>query len=320
MSPDFNYNTVTIDVCQDIQCVSFQPLPGSPFKMALATSPVPVLPPVPKGIVRVGFPAWWSGHTQARFVLRYSSNLGNKTRPCPGIRAGSWNHLSAVIESRPGGSLAARFYVNGTLMFGPSVSNSSETRKLTIAGEYGLALGRVYPMSSPYGYLNGSLDEFTVFNRSLSQVEVQQSMWQNCSAGLRDLDPLVCFSFDRSSVAANQSFKDFGRGGASNAVPVQSDRFLPWCSTRDDGGSLMVLQSSNLAGPYGLSWGFCTQKPYLPGREHDYDQAELAAFAEVESPSLEELPGCSNVPLILDSNAAGRSPDFLSTYDTRLLV
>ena len=62
---------------------------------------------------------------------------------------------------------------------------------------------------------------------------------------------------------------------------------------------------------YEQSWGFCTDKAYLPGLGFDYDADVLASFSLLQSESsqlhiLLDLPSCVNAAIVLEGNSAGR--------------
>ena len=121
---------------------------------------------------------------------------------------------------------------------------------------------------------------------------------------------ILCFSFDRSTVLMNGSLQGLGAEWQPQANPVSQNRFQPWCSTRNDGGELMVYYNG-FAQAYDHSWGFCTSKARLPGAGYNYDDGNLSflteTFNKVSSEfKLEDLTGCSNIPLILKGNTAGR--------------
>ena len=220
-----------------------------------------------------------------------------------GLRTGSWHYISAVVEPINDISNSASVYVNGTLFAGPFLF-SRNASGLAFAGQYGISLGRSYPMSAPFGYFEGYVDELMVVDRiMLGSLEVP------CSAVP---ETILCYSFDKATVMANGSFHDLGSGQPSNAVPVSQDRFLPWCITMNDDGEL-VIDDFLPEQPYGvLSWGFCTSKARLPGAGYDYDAEMLSSLLSDELEigfdefRLKNLPGCSNTPLVFDGNNAGR--------------
>ena len=298
---------VSIDQCSDMACIKSTPLQGSSFT-ALPSS----LRSSATGVVRVTFGCGWSGHTQARFALAYSSIGPPASAPCRGgVRTSAWSHVVAVVERSNETAVAALVYVNGTLESKQSGLVPSMARGLAFAGEGGAAIGRVQPMSAPFGYLSGRLDEIAVWNRSLSATEVGASMGQTCTE--RAGTVLLCYSFDRidttASVASN-TFADSGTGQPSPLVSVTEDFFAPWCTTRGDRGKLLV-SADKFCTAYAESWGFCTEQAHLPGLGFDYSREELfavsRALANASSvDALMGLAGCVSTPLVLDGNVAGR--------------
>jgi hypothetical protein len=307
MSPDYMYNVVFIDVCQDVACTSSRPLSGSPFQMNPNSSPVREIASSSTGFVRVRFQSFWSGHTQARFVLYYSTYLSTPNNVSLGLMTSSWHFVSAVVESINDHTFKASIYVNGTLFAGPVYSLLDGSTGVAFAGQSGIALGRNYPMSAPFGYFMGSVDELIVMDRIVSGDETILIMNISCS---KVPQTVLCISFDRTSVSTNGSFQDLGSGWPSHAVSVNQDRFLPWCMTRNDGGNLLI----DYLGPpsvYDLSWGFCTSKARLPGVGFEYEPKVLdllrTTLEEISGEfQLRNLPGCSNIPLVVLQNSAGR--------------
>ena len=303
MSPDYIYNQVYIDICHDVACTESIAFPNSPFELLPGSSPILDIGSASTGFVRVRFPAKWSGHTQARFALYYSTDLNAKTGSS-GINTGSWHHVSAVIESMNESSFSASVYINGTLFVGPFYSSQQNKSGLSFAGESGIAIGRSYPMSAPFGYFKGYIDELVVMDRIINLTSLMKTSCMNVA------QTALCFSFDRATVTAN-GFRDLGTVPPANAVTVNQDRFLPWCITRNDGGEL-VLFNVQQEYPFGLSWGFCTDVAYLPGRGYDYDAETLykqwgeTFEGNTTDFNLKNIPGCSNIPLIIDGNTAGR--------------
>ena len=306
MSPDYTYNNVNIDVCDDLACSNPTKLQGSPFQMNPTAQPTREIPSASTGFVRVSFPAMWSGHTQARFVLHYSTDV-IRPNEVPGIMTGSWHYITAVVESLNQRYVSVSIYLNGSLAAGPVLTSFGVPTGLAPVGQDGIALGRRYPMSPPFGYFKGWIDELVVMDRNVSRVEMAAMMKATCS---QMQHTVLCFSFDKVTVSRNGSFLDLGSGLPSNAVPVSQDRFQPWCYTRNDGGELVLDYIVNEE-PYGASWGFCTTKPRLPGLGFNYNQDEMYSlintfnFAPQEF-HLGNFPGCANTPLIFSRNTAVR--------------
>ncbi len=307
MGPDYIYNNVVIDMCYDITCSDSSPLPGSPFEMHAGASPLRDIASATTGFVRVSFPAVGSEHTQARFVLYYSTDSAKKKNP-PELSINSWHYIAAVVESVDESSFSASIYVNGTIIAGPAYFLFEDRSGLAfaLAGQSGIALGRSQPMSAPFGYFTGKVDELLAVDRNMLGDEMGLIMNMSCS---NVPHTLLCYTFDRTTVSANGSLQDLGSGLSSHAVAVRQDRFMPWCITRNDGGQLVLDSLGTI--PYAVSWGFCTSKALLPGVGFSYDANALDFLSKtVEKDSyefnLKELPGCSNIPLIIESNTAGR--------------
>ena len=310
MSPDYNYYHVVIDVCSDIKCSASQPLTGSPFKSNPSSNPIRNLPTASSGFVRVRFPWGWSGHAQARFVLHYSAASSSiPSNPlCPGLRMGSWIHVSAVFQAVNASSFTGSLYANGTLLAGSTFDSQTAEAGIPFAGKSGAALGRAYPMSVPLGYFSGCVDNLILMNRSLSDPELAKLARSECA----DLpEATLCFSFDMISRSANGAFKDAGCCEPANAVPVSQDRFLPWCVTRHDNGAVLAQDIADKPMAYEQSWGFCTNQTRVPGQGFNYDVEVLSSLQpmledEFHVLNLTDLPGCSRIPLMLEGNSAKR--------------
>ena len=311
MDPDSTHMYVTIDLCSDISCADPSPWSGSPFRIqATVLAALGNWQAAPSGFVRVGFSCDWAGHSQSRFVLLYRTSIAaNSSSSC--IPPGSWNHIAATIDTS-GSNSVAKIFLNGTLLADPVLLKSSF--EIVLSGEAGIAIGRVFPMSTPFGYLSGDLDELAVWYRSLSNEEVAMSILMSCNNPIDSLsDAFLCFSFEIDTLTHSGSFKDIGHGKPSDANPVDGDKFLPWCVTREDSGLLLVSPDGEGCEPYpdDQSWGFCTQQPFLPGKGFNYDFNEVLPFSsphaiEYNVSMLTNLTGCMRTPLVLDGNVAGR--------------
>ena len=307
MSPDNgNHMYLTLEECDDVTCADSVPLPSSPLQTSLAASKFSTLQNIASRILRVTFVCLWSGHTQARFLLRYTSSNTSDTT-CGGLATGSWYHIYAVVERTNETSASARVYSNGKLMLGPLYSTDSlDTYIADSPEDTGISLARIYPMSPPFGYLHGAMDDVAVWNRSLTDHEIADIMITGCA---NKTDALACFSFDEGSNISAGSYENVCNSHRGVAVALQGDQFLPWCTSRDDGGELLVL--NNVYVGYEQSWGFCTDKPYLPGLGFDYDADVLASFSLLQSErsqlnTLLELPACVTAAIVLEGNSAGR--------------
>ena len=311
MTPDYNYDYVVIDVCSDVECSTSTALTGSPFKSFPNNAPVLDLPTASSGFVRVSYPTIWSGHTQARFVLRYvgvsSRLLANAT--CPGLYMDSWIHLSVVVEGINSSAFGASMYVNGTLVAGPIYGSHVTESGSPFAGESGAALGRVFPMSSPFGYFSGGMDNLVLISKSLSGPDLDKLARSACA---HVPQAISCFSFERSLISMNGTFVDTGCCEPADAIPVSEDKFLPWCVTRNDDGYILVEDiTSELLVEFEQSWGFCTNQTRVPGLDFDYVAEELGSLQSMLSDEsnvlgLTDLSGCTRIPLLLEGNSAKR--------------
>ena len=301
--PDPTNMYVTINECTDPSCSSYSSLLDSTAVSVVSGYEVKASK---TGVVKITFGFIWSGHSQARFVLAYTSgNNGNSSYPtCNGLAPNFWNHIALVVKQVNSTSISALIYINGTVVaesFGPVGPFIGFSRA------DGLAIGRVEPKSKPYGYLNGSLDELVFWNRSLSQEEVAASMYRVC----KDQDePLLCHSFDHAALSAPGKFEDHSGIQSSDAVMVVDDRYMPWCSTRGDEGMLLI-SATKVCTSYEKSWGLCTDRVHLPGMGFEYDSHELLATAEnmrngSSIRAVASMPGCLSISLTLSGNVAGR--------------
>ena len=302
MSPDSINMYVTIEVCSDITCSESSSIDGSPFGID-----PPVGAPIytawksfEASFMRVNFTCEWTPHDQARFVLLYSTANESKSTSCNSISLGSWNHIAAVVESINSSTISSSLYLNGTLLTGPIYSAAPAAHDFVFAGSAGVAIGRYFPMGEPFGHLKGDVDEIAVWNRTL----LHQDLIREMESGCRDSPgSLLCFRLEQGSVTANRTLEGAASVEPSNAVAVNGSKFLPWCVSRDDNGKLVVSDQGSLCVPYEESWGFCTDKPLLPGVRFDYDVEELS---NVSTSSWINQPGCANAPLIFNGNIAGR--------------
>jgi hypothetical protein len=298
--------TVSIDECHDVLCSQSTPLSGSPY-LYLAeslSSQYESLPLVKTGFARVTYTSMWSGHTQARFVLSYSSGSKSWTT-CSGLHPNAWHHVAGIIEL-VGSAVLARLYVNSSLV-AATTTNKAAGYDLMLSGGGGMAVGRVHPMSAPFGHFSGLIDELSISNRSLSEDELLSAMTLPCRARP---GTVACFSFDMDESFEGTAFLDTGSGQPSNAIPVVGDKFMSWCSTRDDAGNLLIQATRYYATvvPYGPSWGFCTDEILLPGLGFDYNADQLSSIGKNISNlgALGEWPGCVNLPLVVQGNIARR--------------
>jgi hypothetical protein len=303
-SPDPTNMFVNIDECVDLSCSEISSsLESSLTKNFQSGYEVQASK---TGIVLITFGFTWSGHSQARFALTYRSELVANTSSlsCHGFARKFWNHIAAVVEVVNSTSVATRVYVNGTLL---AARTDFSRQAVAIAGTGGIAIGRVDPLSKPYGYLNGALDELMVWNKSLTAEEILAGMYRVCAD---QSGALLCQSFDSVDLISPGQYRDLGVGQPGVASAVKDDKYRPWCDIRGDQGMLLV-SANKACTPYEKGWGFCTDRVRLPGAGYDYPQEELLAINAMltNGSSLHaaaQMPGCVHIPLVISSNNAGR--------------
>jgi hypothetical protein len=157
----------------------------------------------------------------------------------------------------------------------------------------------------------GGLDEIRIWNRSLTNADIRAGFNSSCSHSAGPAGnltgPLVCFGFeDDWDGGTAPGFRDTGTIGGTPMVPVVGDRHTEWCETRGDQGQVMSQYSpaSRKDNPNGQSWGFCTNKPQVPGLGFKYSESELLQLSLKNVTMLPQVPGCGEVPVIFSSNRA----------------
>jgi hypothetical protein len=290
------------------------------------------LPPIDASIIRIRFFSQTSVHSTARFVLHYSVDPpGHGPRgPCPGLSSSdAWHHVSAVVDVS--GELALvrlSLYLNGSLV-ARSVEPLKSASGLAITGAMGLTIGRADTARPPPwiggmisnelpthhrgadSFWFGGLDEIRIWNRSLTNLDISAGFNSSCARSLagNPSGPLVCFGFeDPFDGAITAGFRDSGTEGGAMLVPVVGDRHMAWCETRGDQGQLMSQFSpaSRTTNSNRQSWGFCTDKPLVPGLGFNYLESTLQQFRMNKVTILSQVPGCGEVPVIFSSNRAER--------------
>jgi hypothetical protein len=292
-------------------------------------------PPINASILRVRFYSYTSVHSTTRFVLHYSTVLVDPSAPCPGLPPSeAWHHVSAVVNVSDPLSARLSLYINGSLV-ASSQGLLYSPSGLAVTGDMGLAIGRADTARAPpliggvlSNYIDttfirrgadtfwfGGLDEIRIWNRSLAGPDVSASFNSSCaSQGMVGVgpaegpsSPLVCFGFEDLWVGGDAAgFRDSGTEDGAQLVPVVGDRNTAWCETRGDEGQLMSQfgRASRAQNENGQSWGFCTNKPQVPGLGFNYSESALLHFQMRDVKTLPELPGCGEVPIIFSSNRA----------------
>ena len=291
------------------------------------------LPPVNASILRVSFYSQTSVHSTSRFFLHYSVDPFDPNAPCRGLpRSDSWHHISAVVDFSDPVYASLSLYLNGSLVarnMEPLKSSSS----MAITGDMGLAIGRgdtsrpppwiggmfqvdpgpdVYLLGVHRGeesFWFGGLDEIRIWNRSLADADIRSNFDASCTGGPAGnlSGPLVCFGFEDVWGGGKASgFRDDGAERGEPMMPVVGDRYTTWCETRGDQGQLMSQYSpaSRTKTENGQSWGFCTNKPQVPGLGFNYAESSLLQFKMRNVTMLSQLAGCGEVPVLFTSNHA----------------
>jgi hypothetical protein len=294
------------------------------------------LPPVDASILRVRFLSQTSVHSSSRFLLHYSTVPLDPKASCLGLpRSDAWHHVSAVIDVSDPVYARLSLYINGSLVASSSGPLKSPSN-LAISGDMGLTIGRPDTTrappwmggmlsNEPQAYLlwihrgedsfwAGGLDEIRIWNRSLTDAEISAGFNSSCarSAGPATVagnltGPLVCFGFeDVWDGGTAAGFRDTGVVEGAQMVPVVGDRHTAWCETRGDHGQLMSQYSSGsrTANENGQSWGFCTNKPQVPGLGFNYSESALLQFRMKHVTMLPQIPGCGEAAVIFSSNRA----------------
>ena len=179
---------------------------------------------------------------------------------------------------------------------------------------YGFAVGRKLPDAvymtqlrltamDNSSFFNGAISGLRLWGRTDSNSDLfNQYKTGNC-AQLAALSPdglRACFDF-------NRSLQDY-RGKVSLS-PRSGDKFLPWCTAREDGGRSVFYSSTSQPVDYGENWGFCSTDRPLPSAGNNYLPDEMIAIAKMSN--LAELasrfPGCGRAPLhFVGNRAAGK--------------
>jgi hypothetical protein len=130
----------------------------------------------------------------------------------PGIKEGEWYH---VIAERAGSQI--RLYLNGELQEQIPIPTNYQVRTLypTPVG-VGVHLYQDPPGAYPY-FFNGTIDELTVFNRSLSQQEINS--WYDTYGYPRGF-PIQCHDYDFYFGVSGQPINDSWRAIYLSSFPA----------------------------------------------------------------------------------------------------
>lgn len=86
------------------------------------------------------------------------------------IGTSRWVHICGTTES----STDRKFYLDGKLM-------ATGTTSMTPTGIDSFFIGCDYSQASPGNFYNGKIDDIRIYNRALTQAEIQQIAWQRAS-------------------------------------------------------------------------------------------------------------------------------------------
>jgi len=281
-------------------------------------------------------PPWTSATPVALVKFQNSATVGNSVAPgftatyagtptpdaFPALKAGEWNHIALTVS----GSGLSSMFVNGTqsncigcesqLPLGDLPAQSP-----LVAGDFASGIGHGAPDWQNGGDFGNAecleLDELRLWAAPRTPSDISLNVYTGCG----DLsDPnkwlAACYSFDETSASDEglEGLKDYFPDSSPNAIPAFVARhgspYLPWCLNMDDEGALKL--DSSLGAELPQMWGYCTIKPRLPGAGFDYIETtmEVAARHRAEAILLRDAsvlryyPGCADVPMILEYNAA----------------
>ena len=315
---------ITIDVCSDITC-----------SIVESASPrlVGVRPPPPftsnTGVMRLNLNNFHGDRPAGQgFQATYATSSGVHQ-----LAADTWYHLAVSIGPNGFG----RMYLDQTEMWSDQLDWNLDV-EAPFDGEYGTAIGRrsadwqdTYfddgSRASSFeaheqddeGFFYGAIDELRVWKSARTPQELQEGKDWSCSYWLGDQRLVSCFSFDLT-VSQGKYFPDEAteNDAAAYARPAPGGTpHLPFCVNVDDDGR---MYHDDHAVPTTLeSWGFCSDKPRLPGAGYDYDLIEMQLAAHRQEMGtaavLKHYPGCGEISLNFTKNAARRNGGAVS-YDS----
>ena len=317
-------DTLSICVCADVKCL----VPNSCSRFS--GSNVPPSFTSTTGIMRVILETSTSSSFPSApgFMAAYAAAYDSVR-----IDAELWHHLALTIEPALGnnsGSLL-HVYLDGMVSF-IHVLTWDPAHAAPFAGEFGVAIGRGAPHWQPaerefpresldyptrkarssmslmgrnLGQFNGSIDEVRVWRTRRSSLEINASKELTCSDLNHDL--VACYSFDHTSDGDTHFEDESARGLVTAQSASGLSPHLPWCISRQDEGQVH-LTSLNATAWIPASWGFCSNKPRLPGAGYVYDVKQMqdlaAGLGSASQALLLDYPGCGHLPLNVSHNSA----------------
>lgn len=163
------------------------------------------------------------------------------------IELDRWQHISVVMAS----GLPVQVYIGGHL----AQTNSSgvlDAAPAPAGPVWGIALGRVTPGTPDPGmYFHGHIDEIRLWASAREQAQVAGTMEQSCGdIALADPSLLACYGFEgnpQPHTIVDEAFSHVQANG-SPAQAIHGQQHASWCTTNFEN-----------------KWGFCTDRPWLPG-------------------------------------------------------
>ena len=107
-------------------------------------------------------PMLWVDHLASRYHLTLDGGLSSYLDSGRSPIVGTWQHLAATYDGA-----TARFYVDGVEIASRAVAGGAGTSDVWRVGAYG---------GSPGGFFDGLVDDVRVYNRALSEAELQSDL------------------------------------------------------------------------------------------------------------------------------------------------
>src|SRR6266853_2099906 len=151
---------------------------------------------------------------------------GNQNTYGPSVLAlNAWTHLAATFDGE-----TVRLYVNGALVASQAQTTplASTDGTLQIGGD-----------SYPNEFFAGRIDEVRIYNRALTEAEIQTDM----SSPIGNAGPLPAVSLSSTNI----SFPDQATGTTSSARTV---------TVTNTGGSTLLISSIAISGPHSFDYGY----------------------------------------------------------------